>query len=232
VHVAPSTDWLRPELAEKGTTPDGEFRVTHVFRPDEADGLQAYLVRSHSDRATVGTHFHEVPQYQVFVDGGGTFQRHEIGPGVVHFTDPYSVYGPIVAGPQGLTFFVLRQQFDGGGHYMPGSRDELVGRPGRNVSADGVGTLIDHDADGVGADVIVVAPGETLVTPSPAGTGGQYLLLLDGSASLDGRDLARWSCVHVGPDEAPLRLTAGAGGCRVAVMAFPRPTDVAAAVGA
>jgi hypothetical protein len=229
MRVAPSTDWLRPERAEKGTTPTGEFRVTHVFRPDEDGGLQAYLVRSYSDRATVGTHFHEIQQYQVFVDGSGTFQRHDVGPGVVHFTDPYSVYGPIVAGPDGLSFFVLRQEFDAGGHYMPGSRDELVGRPGRNISGNGVGTVIDHHSDGLGADVLVAEAGETVEAPAPSGTGGQYLLLLEGSAVLDGAALARWSCVHVSPEESPVRLTGGPDGCRVAVLAFPRSVD---AVGA
>src|SRR3954451_8876249 len=126
--------WDRPELGEKGTTPSGEFRVFNVFVPELDDDPQAYLVRSHSEHATVGSHFHEHPQFQVFVEGDATFQRHHVAPVNVHFTDAYSVYGPIVAGDDGLSFFVLRPELDAGARYMPGSRELLVRKGRRNLS--------------------------------------------------------------------------------------------------
>jgi hypothetical protein len=136
MRIAPSQELLKPALAEPGTTPGGRFRVTHLIRAEDDHGPQAYVVESDSPNAEVPLHFHVVEQFQVFLAGGGTFQRHEIRPRSVHFTDRFSTYGPIVAGDSGLTFAVLRQEFDPGGNYMPGSRDKLKGRPGRNVEID------------------------------------------------------------------------------------------------
>ncbi|MCU1451980.1 MAG: hypothetical protein JWN46_126 [Acidimicrobiales bacterium] len=222
--IAPSRTWHRPERAKQGTTADGEFRVTDIFRPEE-DGLQAYVVKSYSDHAKVATHFHRVAQYQLFVEGSGTFQRHEVGAGDVHYTDAYSVYGPIVAGDQGLSFFVLRQHYDGEGHPMPGSRDELVGPPGRNISASGTGELIEGQPDGLAAAVLEAAPGAELASPDPGTTSGQYVVVLDGVATLGDEDLDPWSTLYVEPNDPAVRLTAGPEGCRVAVLAFPRGSD-------
>ena len=44
-------------------------RAASMFVPQTEGEPQAYLVRSYSEHATVGSHFHEHPQFQVFVEG-------------------------------------------------------------------------------------------------------------------------------------------------------------------
>lgn len=226
MRIASSAEWLRPELAERGLTSVGEFRVWHLLRPDRHDGRQAYLVRSHSPAATIETHFHVVDQFQVFVEGEGTFQRHAVEVPGVHYTDHYSTYGPIVAGPSGLGFFVLRLAPDPGGRPMPGSRHELVRRPGRNASAAlGRGPAIARQADGLAAEVRALAPAATtsvgVVEPSP----GAYALVLEGDVEVGGQTLARWSCLQLDAGDPDVEVRAGAAGCALVVLSFPEVRD-------
>ncbi len=233
MQVVSSRDWDRTELGQKGTTPTGEFRVFDIFRPAEDGGLHAYFVRSFSPGATVGLHFHLVPQFQVFAEGRGTFQRHDVDPVTVHFTDPYSTYGPIVAKPEGLGFFVFRTEHDRGGNYMPGSRELLEGhRPGRNLhgtvapdvtttATGGPGEVLPLDADGMGSVVVGAGDGERLPVPSPRGSGGQYHLVLNGTIEVDGRELPEWSVVYSAPDEPALEAVARSPRSELLVLRFP-----------
>jgi hypothetical protein len=220
-----SLDWDRPEHGHKGTTPTGEFRVYDIFRPSEDAGLHAYFVRSYSDGATVGSHFHVIDQFQVFAEGNGSFQRRDVAPVTVHFTDPYSTYGPIVAGPGGLGFFVLRTEFDPGGNYMPGSRDLLRGHtPGRNlhgeVRADGDEVIARHD-DGLLSAVVRAPEGEVMDVPPSNGTRGQYILSLGGDVEIDGRVVPRWTVAFVEPTEVPPEIVSRSSDSQLLVLQFP-----------
>ncbi len=232
--------WDRPDLAERGVTPTGEFRVTHALRPDAPTDPEAYLVRSFSPAATVGSHFHEHPQFQVFVEGGGTFQRRDIEVVTVHFTDAYSVYGPIVAGDRGLSFYVLRPCHGEGAHYMPGSREQLVRRGRRNLHhtvaaehlAGGEATLFADD-DGLLCAVARVAPGDALALPGAAPGQDCYTLVLEGTVTADDETLGPRSVIHRRPDgdePAPL-LTGGSNGAVVVSMRFPVPEAQEATAG-
>jgi hypothetical protein len=233
--LASAQEHLRPELKEPGRTPAGRFDVSHLIRPRDQSSAQAYIAESTSFHARSDPHFHIVDQFQLFIDGGGTFQRHEIVPVMLHYTDAYSTYGPFEAGDDGLTFAVLRCLADPGAKYMPGSRDELVGRPGRNFQIElpqpvpgGSATTptcveIAHHDDGLGVILLELGPGQTTSTPDPAGSAGQYLFVLRGSIELDGASLDPWSCVHLDATDSAPSITAGSGGCAVVVMAFPRP---------
>jgi hypothetical protein len=227
--TASSAELLRPELAQVGTTPDGEFRVSDLLVPVDGAGRQAYLVKSYSEAAKVGSHFHLVPQFQVFVEGEGTFQRHAIDVPTVHYTDAYTTYGPIVAGPAGLSFFVLRKDRDGPAHYMPGSREALVRRGRRNVSAplpdpgpDGVAPVWD-DEDGLAAVVVDLAEGAPLHGISATVGDGTYVLVLAGSLLVGGEPLAERSCVFLDREDDASEVLGGPGGSRALVMRFPHP---------
>ena len=236
MQVVSSRDWDRTERGQKGTTPTGEFRVFDIFRPAEDGGLHAYFVRSFSPGATVGLHFHLVPQFQVFAEGKGTFQRHDVDPVTVHFTDPYSTYGPIVAKPEGLGFFVFRTEHDSGGNYMPGSRELLEGHhPGRNlhgtvapdIETSGVAEVLPLHDDGMASEVVGADEGEPLPVPSPLGSGGQYHLVLSGTVEVDGRELPPWSVVYAAPDEPALVAVARSPRSELLVLRFPLGDDAA-----
>jgi hypothetical protein len=78
-------------------------------------------------------HFHGVNQYQLMVGGGGTIGKFKLAPGVLHYADAYTPYGPIVSGPDGLDWLTLRQGSYIGGHLMPGSKDRQKHPTGRNL---------------------------------------------------------------------------------------------------
>ena len=85
-------------------------------------GPQAYLVDLHPNRL-VEAHFHDTNQFQIFFGNeGSTFQRHEIGPLLLHYTDAYTTYGPFGAGEAPLHMFTLRQQFATGEYHLPDHR--------------------------------------------------------------------------------------------------------------
>lgn len=228
-----AADWDRPELAQTGNTADGEFRVFNVFVPEITYEPQAYLVRSFSEHAKVGTHFHEHAQFQVFVEGSGTFQRHGIGPIDIHYTDAYSVYGPIIAGDDGLSFFVLRPQLGQGAHNMPGSRDTFIRRGKRNLSAtldrevlerDGSVTLW-NDADGLWVEARCLAADERATLPAvPAESSGCYTMVLDGSCEFGDTEAGlagTFSMVHRTSADGPVTIAAATDGVTILSLQFP-----------
>lgn len=87
---------------------------------------QGVVVRSPPGH-TLRPHFHGVPQFQVFYDGVGTIGRHDVAPLTVHYADAFTPYGPIVSGPTGLAYAVLRPRADVGAHWMPEERAALPG---------------------------------------------------------------------------------------------------------
>jgi hypothetical protein len=71
----------------------------------------AFLVEQ-SAETVVQAHFHQANQWQVVVGGGGMLGRHAVEPVAVHYTNAFSSYGPLTAGPRGLHYFTLRNGYD------------------------------------------------------------------------------------------------------------------------
>ncbi|MSP03677.1 MAG: hypothetical protein EXR05_00120 [Acetobacteraceae bacterium] len=205
----------------------------------------AFLVEK-DPGAVIHPHYHAAEQFQVVVGGSCKFGSHDVDGVAVHYTGPYSSYGPIVAAEKGLQFFTLRKGFDAGAQYMPAERVGLregrkqwkhrevtAGVPGvmseaglarlAIVEADNV---LAQEADGVSAWRYRLPPGAALTGADPALGGGQFWLVLAGSLRVtDPEPLAPKSCVFVGADEAAPSVVAGPNGAEVLCMQFPRPTS-------
>jgi hypothetical protein len=151
-----------------------------------------------------------------------------------HFADISTPYGPItpVDEKAGIDFFTLRPRRRPGVWYMPGSKQEMTGRAGRNIAinvdpqpapAGGVETamLIEQHDDGLAAFRVRLAPGESATGPTTVGTGGQYYLVMDGALERDGVSLPPNSLLFVEPEEDAPDLLAGSAGADVLVMQFP-----------
>lgn len=193
-------------------------------------------------------HFHVADQFQVFVGGSGTLGTHELGGITVHYTSAYSPYGPICAGPDGTTWFTLRNSWDSKLHYMPESREELrrSGRRPRTATeaaleplGDGALTratdatcsvLFPFDEDGLGAWQHRVPPGAMVTDLAPNSGGGQYWLVLGGEGVVVGKVVPRFGFVFLAPDDPPIAMTAGARGLEVLALQFPtlRASEAAA----
>src|SRR5581483_8135533 len=114
----------------------------------------------------IAPHFHDVPQYQIVVGGGGRIGKHPLAPITVHYVDSYTPYGPIVGADQGIAFFTLRAQITAcDAQYMPECRPNLLKKAGRAFTAnvrpvEGSRDLLPPTEDGVAARALSLAAGE------------------------------------------------------------------------
>jgi hypothetical protein len=209
--------------------------------PDEATLFPVAFLVEKEPGAVVRPHFHQAEQFQIVVGGGGKFGVHDVDGIVVHYTGPYTAYGPLVASDKGLDWFTLRNGWDPGARYMPAERVGL--REGRARHAHREATaevrevfterelarlthstdenILPEAEDGVAAWRYRLAPGATLIGPEPGVGGGQFWVILAGTMSAIGDTLLpAKSCVFVPPDDPSLIPTAGPEGAEVLCLQF------------
>ena len=243
VEDAMTRRWRRPDR------PDGNFRTQFMGadrhkgeKPDltEASPI-AYLVEQ-GPRHELRAHFHEADQFQIFVNGNGRIGGHGAAPGMGHFVGPFSGYGPIVGGEEGVAYMTLRNTWDPGAQFLPenlerirakrSSRREVtfqVPAPVDDIELSAlremsVLPLIVPQPDGLAASSYVMPPGDCVTGPDAAEGGGQFWLVMAGQM-LDpekGRPLLRLSMAFVRPDDPPYIAKAGSGGLHVVLLQFPR----------
>jgi mannose-6-phosphate isomerase-like protein (cupin superfamily) len=228
------------------TTFIGENRNTlkQGQTPPEAGSLypMAFLVEK-EPHAVTKPHFHEADQYQVIVQGGGRLGTHDVGTVAVHYTDAWSAYGPIVAADEGISWFTLRNTWDSGARYMPAAREQLRAARTQNfahreataapmpvASAEQLArtellssaTVIEQTPDGMATWRYRLPPGSSVSGPDPHHGGGQFWIVLSGSASAgEAALLPPNSCVFVAPGDGALTMIAGDGGAEALCMQFP-----------
>jgi hypothetical protein len=56
----------------------------------------------------------------------------------------------------------------------------------------------------------------------PKSTGGQFILIVNGSLHFNGDIYPEWSTIYAGPDDCPLKIVSGAEGVEALVLNFPR----------
>lgn len=198
---------------------------------------QAFLVERLFPGAHIAPHFHDVDQYQVVVGGFCKMGKQAAPPVSFQYADAYTPYGPIKGEDQGFAFFTLRPVASGGFFPMPGSREHMPGRAGRNIAAhfDRSGPapaadeavempLIEDQGDGVDARGIRLGADASARGPVSDG-GGQYYLVCSGDVTLGGKQMPQWSLAHIAPGEEPPMMRAGPEGADVLVLQFARPSE-------
>jgi hypothetical protein len=204
------------------------------------DRPQAFLVEL-APHATITPHFHQVDQFQVVVAGSGNIGRHTAQVVALHYADHHTAYGPIDAGPYGLSFFTIRAKTDSGSiqisspdykdHLKPSKKRYLLGEniplsiapvlQNRSEAAlESVFPELDA-SDGLGACMLRLGPGMKTTGPDPSATGGQFYLVLNGSLHFEAASYPVWSTIYAGPADAPLEISAGAHGLEALVLNFP-----------
>ncbi len=238
--AGPVTDPRYKDVLQKQERPT----LTKYFgAPMEmAPGPQAFLAQSKTPRYTIDAHFHDVNQFQLFVEGFGRLGKRPASPITFHYADAYTPYGPIVAGEEGISFFTLRPRASGGYFGMPGSRDKMPGKAGRNIARSFAPiepegseqkepvlreTLIEPEPDGLLALRLRLRAGVEATGIDPAGGGGQYYLVAAGSLVRDGQELPRFSLLFVEPGEIAPVLHPGPHGADLLVLQFPAGSGVA-----
>ena len=218
------------------------LRGTYVKGNEVNDnGLpQGFLVEQPPGSVTL-PHFHETNQFQVFVDGIGSMGKHAAEPLTVQYANGHTPYGPIRATETGVTYFTLRQRWDPGAKYMPGSRDKLVKGNQRtrlkgnipltsdseraalatHLATPAIETIFKREADGMAAWLYRFGAGASATMPDAAGTGGQYLVVAAGAVLHDGKAYDKWSTLFVTADEPAPVLTSSSAGLDLLVLQFP-----------
>lgn len=201
-------------------------------------GEQAFFVEQDPNWVTP-SHFHVEQQFQVIVNGYGSIGRHQVKPLCVHYAAPQTAYGPIVAGPEGVSYLTLRKSGDTGAWYLhkPGSRERLQsglkreqqhGAPEGRVDAAAlaglasteVEALIAPREDGLAAHVVRIAPGQSHVLPAAHDHGGRFYVVTQGSTQIGAGQADSLAVAFASADEQPT-LHAGQGGAEVLVLQFP-----------
>ena len=182
-------------------------------------------------------HFHTQNQFQVFKEGSGTLGRHSVGPGSVHYAGAHTGYGPLVAGPEGLSYFTLRAAYETGAHFLPADRDQLRRGPKRHAHgpwhepADGAPLralqctsrvqLMAQDPQGLEALALLVPAGSAVELP-PATRSGQFQLVLGGEYVAPHGSLGRWESRFLSCGEDTGGCCAGAAGLHLLVLQMPQ----------
>jgi hypothetical protein len=175
-------------------------------------------------------HFHELSQFQLFVEGHGRIGKHAVQPVTVHYADAFTPYGPIVASEDdGLAFMTLRAQTSNGGAFrMPKSRTQMERRAGRALTAELdpdapiTGSLFGPESDGVEAKLVAMAPQAVAAANDHVGQ-DRFLVVMSGALAGDTGPLGKYSCTFLNSGEPTPSLTAGPNGANVLLLAFPRP---------
>ncbi len=201
-----------------------------------ADAPHVFLIEQ-DPNTTILPHFHQQNQFQVIVGGGGTLGRHAVQPLLVHYAGAYTGYGPIVCGPQGVQYLTLRPRYDPGAQFMPEARERMVRGPKKHFSSEPI-TLLDAAAlcgltqaqceellpledGGLAVSLYRLPPNSTAQGLAPSTGAGQYALVAGGILLHAGQTLQALESIYLTPDEAPLEMTAGAGGAEVLLLQFP-----------
>lgn len=212
--------------------PGVEYRLTDYFGTSGAvkAGPQSFLAETDGEKAVISPHFHKVDQFQIFWTRV-KFGKRLAEPVFVHYTDAFTIYGPIMAIDDGLSYLTVRSKSDPGPRFMPGSRAERKRRPaGRHLKfsvgmravdpcAPEVETLAGPYDDGLGVHVVTLPPGGSLPSLQPA-SAGIHFLVLDGSLSYEGREHPPLSIFFV-DNEPPEGAVSGPLGLAALVLQFP-----------
>ena len=207
-----------------------------------APGPQATMSDLNANE-TIVPHFHGVSMFQLFVAGYGTIgsRGQVLQPLTVQFKDHHTAYGPIVSGPQGLSFVALRM-YTGISEptYLnqPGAREKLKPSRRRNLTAGPVKFSIEpllqarteaswepiyeETEDGMAAHLVRLGAGMTANGPDPKRAGGYYVFVGNGSLIHGEEELPLWSMVVVEPNEEKFEIRAGAKGLEALVLQYPR----------
>lgn len=213
-------------------------RRSYIGTPGSmAEGPQAFLVERPYPNPRVAPHFHDIDQFQVIVAGDGRMGKKEVKPITFQYADAFTPYGPIVGRDDGISFFTLRAVASGGYFPMPGSKQFMPGRAGRNIAgafdierdplpAGEVARepLMEPEADGVYAEGLRLGP-TAAASGLETNAGCQFYLVCTGTLIQDGKELPQNSLIHVAPGEAAPDLQAGPEGACVLALRFPSPSD-------
>ena len=212
--------------------------VTDLIIPAPGDQHrpQAFLVEQEPNWV-LPVHFHLRHQFQVVTAGTGVLGRRPVEPLCIHYASPESGYGPLTAGPEGLSYLTLRAVSDEGAWYLPESRARMQlgikkqqehGEPKtvlsdaeiRELRAPTVDILIAQQESGLAANLVRMPPDQVFPTTSGGRSGGCFYVVTKGSLVLGEANLPSLATIFVSHDDV-LDIRSGSAGLEVLALQFP-----------
>jgi hypothetical protein len=202
--------------------------------------LQAFRVDMNA-HMVLQTHLHIVDQFQVFIAGSGSINRQRVEMVTAHYADHHTAYGPLIAGEQGMSYLTLRPKTDAGmitiprpdirDHLQPTKRRHRTSAPitlsippvMQHRAEIAVETVMEGKDGDEGMTCLVYRLGadQSVQAPELEGTGGYYVVVMNGTLVADDEALAPWSLLFVAPHDAAPLLLAGPDGVELLVTVFP-----------
>jgi len=246
--------WPRPDRVSQ-SSPALFGNDPQTYRSDFTErkvGVpQLLLVEQPVKGSSVLAHYHGTDQFQVFIDGSGLLGRQEIKPVSIHYTNRYTGYGPIVAGEEGISYYVLRPKFDQliTGQYLhfPEKREALKQHKShrRSEIVDGVRVrtekellqfrvpeterLIDAESDprdaGLFAEVLLMGANLQYLGPEPSSGGGQVFFVLQGALLYNSEAYSARSSLVLTREEKPISFSSGENGLQALVLQYPKRNE-------
>lgn len=245
IHTMSSVQALAKRRIIKSPGTGIEHWGTEFFGPRSSTSVAPGPQATMSDlnpNETLLPHFHGTTQFQLFAAGSGTLGRNVLQPLIVQYKDHHTTYGPVVAGPQGLSFMAVRIHTGVSApvySHEPDFRDKLQPSKRRNWLTNPIGLstepvlqfrkeavwepLYDQDKidDDMNAHIVRLGAGMTAKAPDPRAGGGYYVFVANGSMAQNGEELPRWSMVVVERTEPEFEIRAGKQGLEALVLQFP-----------
>jgi hypothetical protein len=165
---------------------------------------------------------------------------------MLQYKDHHTAYGPLVAGPHGLTFIALRNRTgDSAPVYLskPGYREKLKPSKRRNWMSSHIALSTrpvlqfrkeiswepifepEKITDELVAHLLRLGGGASTMGPDPKIGGGYYLFVANGSLEVQGQTLPAWSMIFVESNEDAFEIKAGRNGLEALVLQFPLDDD-------
>jgi hypothetical protein len=185
--------------------------------------------------SVLAPHFHMQNQFQVIRAGSGMLGRHAVGPGSVHYAGAFTGYGPLAAGPEGLSYFTIRAVFETGANFLPAARDRMRQGPRRQAQGPAHEPLPLDALRNLASTrrIQLIAPQGDLeacalqlppfaqVEPGEPGGSGQFQLVLAGALETPQGRLQAWESRYLSSGEDAAGCAAGASGLHLLVLQMP-----------
>lgn len=222
----PGGSFGKAEWMENGRDPDESPTVFMIEQPPDS---------------TIPKHFHRHNQFQLFVAGGGKIGGHAIVPMTIHYAGAFTGYGPLVAGPEGLSYFTIRSIHEEGANILPDAASQMLKGPRRGGQAGPIipeaplrlssaGPKIDQilpsDREGMSAWRACFSPGETVNVRVGPDLAGVFVFVMAGGAVHSEQMLTPLEHMFASHPASEIELEAGAEGADILVLEMPRRAPV------
>ena len=167
-------------------------------------------------------HFHRSPEFQIVIGGSGSISGEEVSIGSIHFASAYCVYGPLIAGPEGLSYLTMRLEFDdsvlySGDHDSNAVQGIVHAQKYTLSKTTEVALDVKNEAR---LFVVKIGKGETHNLGEGTEKSSRLVVVLNGSVSFGSRALNKWEHMFVGADNN-VELKSQGGDAQIGILQFP-----------